>query len=59
MSKKYKQFLNCVASSLSNITVYSQSNHIAELRALREDTLREMQKLHNYHTYTNNPYFDN
>ena len=37
---------------------YSQSAHIAELRALREDTLREMQKLHTYNTYTNNSYFD-
>lgn len=37
---------------------YSQANHIAELRALREDTKLEMQKLHSYYTYTNNPYFD-
>ena len=39
--------------------IYSQANHIAELRALREDTKLEMQKLHSYHTYTNNSYFDN
>ncbi len=37
---------------------FSQANHIAELRALREDTLREMQKLYTYSTYTNNSYFD-
>lgn len=37
---------------------YSQANHIAELRALRTDTLREMQKLHSYHTYINSSYFD-
>lgn len=37
---------------------YSQANHIAELRALRTDTLREMQKLYTYDTYTNNDYFD-
>ena len=38
---------------------YSQANHIAELRELRKDTLREMNSLHNYDTYTNNSYFDN
>ena len=37
---------------------YSQSNHIAELRALREDTRLEMKRLHSYSTYTNNSYFD-
>ena len=37
---------------------YSQANHIAELRALRADTLREMQQLYTYGTYTNNDYFD-
>lgn len=37
---------------------YSQSNHIAELRALRADTLREMQQLYTYNTYVNNSYFD-
>lgn len=55
---KNKQFLNYVANSLSNITVYSQANHITELRALREDTLREIQKLYTYYTYTNSDYFD-
>ena len=37
---------------------FSQSAHIAELRALRADTLREMQQLYTYGTYTNNDYFD-
>jgi hypothetical protein len=37
---------------------YSQANHIAELRALRTDILREMQQLYTYDTYTNNSYFD-
>lgn len=55
---KHKQFLNYVANNLSNKTVYSQSAHISELRALRTDTLREMQKLYTYDTYTNNSYFD-
>ena len=43
---------------LRNITDYSQANHIAELRALRTDTLREMQQLYTYDTYVNNDYFD-
>ena len=37
---------------------FSQANHIAELRALRADTLREMQQLYTYSTYNNNSYFD-
>ena len=37
---------------------YSQANHIAELRSLRADTLREMQQLYTYNTYTNDSYFD-
>ena len=37
---------------------YSQASHLSELRGLRTDTLLEMQKLHNYNTYTNNSYFD-
>jgi hypothetical protein len=37
---------------------YSQANHIAELRALREDTRLEMKRLHSYGTYTNNSYFN-
>ena len=35
---------------------YSQSAHISELRALRADTLREMQQLYTYNTYTNDDY---
>ena len=38
--------------------VYSQANHIAELRAMKEQNLLEMNRLHNYHTYTNNSYFN-
>jgi len=37
---------------------YSQAGHIAELRKLREDTKLEMKRLHCYHTYTNNSYFN-
>ena len=37
---------------------YSQANHVAELRELRKDTLREMNSLHNYDTYAKNSYFD-
>lgn len=37
---------------------FSQANQIAELRALRADTLREMQQLYTYDTYVNNSYFD-
>ena len=38
--------------------MFSQANHIEQLRALRADTLREMQQLYTYSTYTNNAYFD-
>ena len=37
---------------------YSQANHIAELRAMREEIRLEMKRLHSYNTYTNNSYFD-
>lgn len=37
---------------------YSQANQISELRALRADTLREMQQLYTYNTYIDNEYFD-
>ena len=37
---------------------YSQANQISELRALRADTLREMQQLYTYSTYVSNEYFD-
>ena len=58
------QYLNSTENVLQFIggkeeKYYSQANHIAELRALRTDTLIEMNRLHNYYTYTNNSYFDN
>ena len=37
---------------------YSPSSQLAELRALRADTLREMQQLYTYSTYNNNDFFD-
>lgn len=37
---------------------YSPSSQLSELRALRADTLREMQQLYTYETYVNNDYFD-
>lgn len=37
---------------------YSPSSQLSELRALRSDTLREMQQLYTYDTYVNNSYFD-
>ena len=43
---KCKQFLNYVANNLSNTTVYSPSSQLSELRALRADTVREMQQLY-------------
>ena len=36
----------------------SPSSQLAELRALRADTLREMQQLYTYNTYNQNSYFD-
>ena len=36
---------------------YSPSSQLSELRALRADTLREMQQLYTYSTYNNNSYF--
>ena len=37
---------------------FSQASHIAELRSVREQNLLDMNRLHNYYTYTNNSYFD-
>lgn len=37
---------------------YSPSSQLSELRSLRADTLREMQQIYTYSTYTNNSYFD-
>lgn len=57
------QYLNSTENVLQFIggkeeKYYSQANHIAEIRALREQNLIEMNRLHNYYTYTNNSYFD-
>lgn len=38
---------------------FSQAQQLAELRNLKRENTLEMNRLHNYHTYTNNPYFDN
>lgn len=56
------QYLNSTENVLQFIggkeeKYYSQANHIAELRALREDLRVEMKRLHSYSTYTNNSYF--
>lgn len=37
---------------------YSPSSQLSELRALRADTLREMQQIYTYSTYNNDSYFD-
>lgn len=57
------QYLNSTENVLQFIggkeeKYYSQANHVAEVRALREQNLIEMNRLHNYYTYTNNSYFD-
>lgn len=36
---------------------FSQASHIAEVRALSEQNDLEINRLHNYYTYTNNSYF--
>lgn len=56
------QYLNSTENVLQFIggkeeKFYAQSSHIAELRAIRDENLREMNRLHNYYTYTNNSYF--
>ena len=38
---------------------FSQSQHLAELRNIKKENSLEMNRLHNYYTYTNNPYFNN
>jgi hypothetical protein len=58
------QYLNSTENVLQFIggkeeKYYSQANHMAELRALREETRLEMKRIHSYGTYTNNSYFDN
>ena len=37
---------------------YSQSQHLAVLQDIKKDNSLEMNRLHNYYTYTNNSYFD-
>ena len=37
---------------------FSEANHLKELRETRASNLLEMQRLHNYYTYTNSSYFD-
>lgn len=37
---------------------YSQSQMLSELRNLKKENSLEMNRLHNYYTYTNNSYFD-
>ena len=58
------QYLNSTENVLQFIggkeeKYYSQANHIAALRAMREDIRIEMKRLHSYSTYINNSYFDN
>lgn len=57
------QYLNSTENVLQFIggkeeKYYSQANHMAELRALREETRVEMKRLHSYGTYKTNSYFD-
>ena len=57
------QYLNSTENVLQFIggkeeKYYSQANHIAELRTLREDIRLEMKRLHSYDTYINNSYFN-
>lgn len=37
---------------------YSQAQQMAELRNIKKENSLEMNRLHNYYTYTNNSYFD-
>lgn len=57
------QYLNSTENVLQFIggkeeKFYAQSSHMAEIRSIKDENLREMNKLHNYYTYTNNSYFD-
>ena len=57
------QYLNSTENILQFIggkeeKFYSQSSHIAELRSIKDDNLKEMNRLHNYYTYTNSSYFE-
>ena len=58
------QYLNSTENVLQLIggkeeKYYSQASHMAEIRTIKEENSREMNRLHNYYTYTNNSYFDN
>ena len=58
------QYLNSTENVLQLIggkeeKYYSQASHMSEIRTIKEENLREMNRLHNYYTYTNNSYFDN
>lgn len=58
------QYLNSTENVLQLIggkeeKYFSQASHMAEIRTIKEENLREMNRLHNYYTYTNNSYFDN
>ena len=58
------QYLNSTENILQFIggkeeKFYAQSSHIAEIRSIKDENMREMNRLHNYYTYTNNSYFDN
>lgn len=57
------QYLNSTENVLQFIggkeeKFYAQSSHIAELRAIKDENMRQMNRLHNYYTYTNGSYFD-
>lgn len=57
------QYLNSTENVLQFIggkdeKYYSQAAHIAELRELKSQNLHEMERLHNYYTYTNSSYFN-
>lgn len=58
------QYLNSTENVLQFIggkeeKFYAQSSHIAEIRSIKDENLREMNRLHNYYTYTSNSYFNN
>lgn len=57
------QYLNSTENVLQFIggkeeKFYAQSSHIAEIRSIKNENMREMNRLHNYYTYTNNSYFE-
>ena len=57
------QYLNSTENVLQFIggkeeKYYSQSQQLAELRNIKKENSLEMNRLHNYYTYTNNSYFD-